>query len=292
MARTNEPSGAAVATGDTGDTAGTTVPRVPGARRARGGWFPYRTVSWLAPLVLLGVWEAAARAGLLSAQVLPAPSTVITTAANQIASGELPANLLASLERAAAGFVIGAAAGLGLGLVVGLSRIVEALIDRSIQMIRAVPFLAMLPLVIVWFGVGEAGKIFLIALGTAFPLYLNTVLGIRQIDPKLSEMSRVVGQTWLERVRWVVLPGALPSILGGVRLALTHAWLALVIAETIGATAGIGFMATNAREFLQVDVIVLVVVIYAVIGIVCDVAARLLERRLLRWHPTYARLRA
>ena len=266
--------------------------RAPAVRRPRRSRFPYRTVSWLAPVVLLLVWEAAARLGYLSAQVLPAPSTVLTTAARLTATGELPMHLLASLRRAVAGFALGAAVGLGLGLVVGLSKVIESLVDRSVQMIRAVPFLAMLPLVIVWFGVGEAGKIFLIALGTAFPLYLNTVLGIRQIDPKLSEMSRVVGQTRLEHVRWVVLPGALPSILGGVRLALTHAWLALVIAETIGATAGIGFLATNAREFLQVDVIVLVIVIYAVIGIVCDVAARLLERRLLRWHPTYAGLNA
>jgi sulfonate transport system permease protein len=123
-------------------------------------------------------------------------------------------------------------------------------------------------------------------------LYLNTVLGIRQIDPKLLEMATVVGLNRGERIRWVVLPGALPSILGGLRLSLTHAWLALVIAETIGADAGIGFMATNAREFLQTDVIVLVVVVYAVIGMLSDLITRLLERRLLRWHPSYARLHA
>ncbi|GLZ13367.1 sulfonate ABC transporter [Actinomadura sp. NBRC 104425] len=250
--------------------------------------FPHRTVSWLAPLALLALWEGAARGGLLSDQVLPAPSTVVATAADLTADGELPRHLLASLRRAATGFALGAAAGLGLGVLVGLSRIAESLIDRSVQMVRAVPFLAVLPLVIVWFGVGEGGKVFLIALGTGFPLYLNTVLGIRQIDPKLLEMSRVVGQGRLERVRWVILPGALPSILGGLRLALTHAWLALVIAETIGATEGIGFMATNAREFLQVDVIVLVVLLYALIGITCDLLARFLERRLLSWHASYA----
>ncbi|XVQ15080.1 ABC transporter permease [Spirillospora sp. CA-255316] len=254
--------------------------------------FPYRTVSWLAPVCVLALWEVLARGGALPAQVLPAPSTVAATATELTANGELPRHLLASLRRAASGFAIGTSAGLVLGVAVGLSRMAEALVDRSVQMIRAIPFLAVLPLVIVWFGVGESGKVFLIALGTAFPLYLNTVLGIRQIDPRLLEMSRVVGQGRLERIRWVILPGALPSILGGLRLSLTHAWLALVIAETIGATAGIGFMATNAREFLQVDVIVLVVVLYAVIGIACDLLARLLERRLLSWHATYAGLGA
>jgi sulfonate transport system permease protein len=253
---------------------------------------PYRTISWLAPLAVLGLWELSARLGMLDKQVLPAPSAVLATAGKLTAAGELPANLLASLHRAVVGFAFGAAVGLGLGLLVGLSRLAEALLDRSIQMVRAVPFLAILPLVIVWFGIGESGKVFLIALGAAVPLYLNTVLGIRQIDPKLLEMATVVGLNRGERIRWVILPGALPSILGGLRLSLTHAWLALVIAETIGADAGIGFMAINAREFLQTDVIVLVVIVYAVIGMLSDLITRLLERRLLRWHPSYARLHA
>ncbi|WP_103340639.1 ABC transporter permease subunit [Amycolatopsis sp. CA-126428] len=259
---------------------------------AAGFRFPYRAVSWLAPVAVLALWELLARTGLLPKQVLPAPSSVLAKAGDLIADGELPANLVASLQRSATGFAIGASFGLGLGLLVGLSRVAEALLDRSIQMVRAVPFLAILPLVIVWFGIGEAGKIFLIALGTAVPLYLTTVLGIRQIDPKLLEMTDVVGLGRAAQIRWVVLPGALPSILGGLRLSLTAAWLALVIAETLGADAGLGFMATNAREFLQTDVIVLVVLIYAVIGILCDLVTRLLERRLLRWHPTYARLTA
>jgi sulfonate transport system permease protein len=266
----------------------TTQAKVVG-RRVR---FPYRTVSWLTPIAVLVLWELASRLGLLSQQVLPAPTSVLQKAGELIADGELPDNLLASLQRAATGFVVGAAVGLGLGLVVGLSRVAEAFLDRSIQMVRAVPFLAILPLVIVWFGIGEGGKVFLIALGTAVPLYLNTVLGIRQIDAKLLEMTDVVGLNRAEQIRWVVLPGALPSILGGLRLSLTAAWLALVIAETIGADAGLGFMATNAREFLQADVIVLVVIIYAVIGIICDLITRVLERRLLRWHPTYAKLHA
>jgi sulfonate transport system permease protein len=224
--------------------------------------------------------------------ILPAPSTVLGTAKTLLASGELQTNLLASLHRAILGFSLGATLGLVLGILVGLSRLADALLDRSIQILRAVPFLAIIPLVIVWFGVGESGKVFLIALGSMFPLYLNTALGIRQVDPKLLEMARMMGLSGVQLVAYTVLPGALPSILNGVRLAMTTSWLALVVAETVGASAGLGFLATNAREFLQTDVIVLVIFLYALIGITSDQLARFLERRLLAWHPNYAKGRA
>jgi sulfonate transport system permease protein len=185
------------------------------------------------------------------------------------------------------GFAIGASVGFALGTLVGCSRFAEALIDRSVHMIRAIPFLALLPLVIVWLGVGEAEKIFLVALGVTFPIYINTTLGIRQLDPKLIELGRVQGLSSAQLIRRIVLPGALPSILTGVRYALATAWLALVVAETIGAQSGIGFLAMDAREFLRTDVIVLTIVIYALIGVVADSVARLLERRLLAWHPNY-----
>ena len=245
-------------------------------------------ISWTAPLVLLLAWEALARAGVLSPQMLPAPSKVLQTALNLIAQGRLLSDLGASLLRAAAGFAIGGSIGFVLGTLVGFSRLAEALVDRSVQMVRAVPFLAALPLVIVWFGVGEGGKVFLVSLGVLFPIYINTVLGIRQVDPKLLELGRVTGLSNWTLIRRIVLPGALPSILAGVRYALAVAWLALVIAETIAANTGIGSLAMDAREFLQTDVIVLTIVIYAGIGVVSDGIARLLERRLLAWHPNYA----
>jgi sulfonate transport system permease protein len=250
---------------------------------------PYRTISWAVPILLLAVWEVLSRTGVIAPNVLPAPSSVGVTAWHLTETGELPRHLWESLKRAAIGLALGGSVGLVLGVLTGFSRLFEALIDRNIQIIRAIPFLAILPLVMVWFGVGESGRYFLVALGTLFPIYLNTVLGIRQVDPKLLEMGRVVGLPRLQLVRTIVLPGALPSILLGVRLALTNAWLALVIAETVGAPAGIGFMATNAREFLQTDVIVLVIVLYALIGLTSDLIARALERRLLAWHPNYSR---
>ncbi|QOZ29674.1 ABC transporter permease subunit [Bradyrhizobium sp. CCBAU 51753] len=244
-------------------------------------------LSWLAPVVLVIVWELLAQAGWLSPQVLPAPSKVVRTAFKLIASGSLLNDLGVSLLRAAVGFAIGGSIGFLLGILVGFSRIAEAMIDRSIQMIRAIPFLAGVPLVIVWLGVGEAEKIFLVALGVTFPIYINTTLGIRQVDPKLLELGRVQGLGTFELIRRIILPGALPSILTGVRYALATAWLALVVAETIGAQSGIGFLAMDAREFLRTDVIVLTIVIYALIGVAADGIARFLERRLLAWHPNY-----
>jgi sulfonate transport system permease protein len=247
-----------------------------------------QAVSWLVPVLVLLVWEAVARVGWLEAQVLPAPSRVAGTAWNLIQEGRLLQDLGVSLVRAAIGFVIGGSIGFTLGTLVGFSRVAEALLDRSIQMVRAIPFLALLPLVIVWFGVDEGGKIFLVALGVAFPIYINTVLGIRQVDPKLIELGRVLGLSTTKLVRRIVLPGALPSVLTGVRYALATAWLALVVAETVATSSGIGFLAMDAREFLRTDVIVLAILIYAFIGVGADAIARALERRLLAWHANYA----
>ena len=245
-------------------------------------------ISWAVPAALVLLWEALARSGVLSPHVLPAPGKVIGTAVELIAEGKLIGDLGTSLLRAATGFVIGGSIGFSLGTMVGFSRLAEAMLDRTIQMIRAIPFLAILPLVIVWFGVDEAGKIFLVSLGVMFPIYINTVLGIRQVDPKLVELGRVTGLSDWGLVRNIVLPGALPSILAGIRYALAVSWLALVVAETIATSSGIGFLAMDAREFLRVDVIVLAIVIYAGIGVLSDAIARSLERRLLSWHPNYA----
>jgi sulfonate transport system permease protein len=249
----------------------------------------YAVLSWIVPAIVVLLWEASARIGLIEPQVLPAPSRVFDTAVNLARDGGLFVHLGVSLLRAAAGFVIGGTIGLALGVLVGFSRLAQALLDRSIQMVRAIPFLAMLPLVIVWFGVGEVAKIFLVALAVLFPIYINTMLGIRQIDPKLMELAKVIGLGRSAIVRRIILPGAMPSILTGVRYALAHAWLALVIAETLATTQGIGFLAMDAREFLNTNVILLTMIIYAIIGVVADALVRLLEARYLSWHANYAK---
>jgi sulfonate transport system permease protein len=154
-------------------------------------------------------------------------------------------------------------------------------------MVRNVPPLALIPLVILWFGIDEAAKLFLVAFGTAFPIYLNTYHGIRSLDAGLLEMARSYGLRGWALYREVILPGALPSILVGVRFSLGLMWIMLIVAETVSASSGIGYLAMNAREFLQTDIVVLAILLYALLGKLADVVARLLERQLLRWHPNY-----
>lgn len=181
----------------------------------------------------------------------------------------------------------GGSLGLILGLISGLSRWGERLLDTSIQMLRNVPHLALIPLVILWFGIDESAKIFLVALGTLFPIYINTWHGIRNIDRGLVEMARSYGLSGIPLFIHVILPGALPSIMVGVRFALGLMWLTLIVAETISANSGIGYLAMNAREFLQTDVVVVAIILYALLGKLADVSAQLLERLWLRWNPAY-----
>jgi len=206
----------------------------------------------------------------------------------QLAStGELYHHFLASFKRAITGLLIGGSIGFLLGFVTGLSRLAQNLIDSSIQMIRNVPLLALVPLVILWFGIGEGGKIFLVALAVFFPIYLNTFHGLRSVDKDLIEMGRTYGLSQFALFREVILPGAMPSILVGLRMSLGYMWLFLVVAETISANEGIGYMTMNAREFLQTDVMVLGIAIYALLGKGSDVLAGMLERHCLKWHKGY-----
>ncbi len=239
-----------------------------------------RVLPWAVPLGLLGAWQAASGLGALPTLVLPAPSAVLGAAARLTRSGELPANLLVSAARALAGLLLGGGLGFALGLANGVSRWSEALTDSSLQMLRNIPHLALIPLVILWFGIGETAKVFLVALGCFFPVYVNTLHGVRGVDPKLVEMARVYGLGGRELFRRVILPGALPAILVGLRYALGVMWLTLIVAETIAATSGIGHMAMQARDFLQVDVVVLAILIYAALGKLADVGVRAWERRL------------
>ena len=244
-----------------------------------------RTVlPWVLPIILLVVWQLGSASGWISDRVLPAPLHIVTAAWSLIKSGELWSNLSISTWRAVVGFAIGASAGLIMGLITGLSKTGELLFDSSLQMLRNIPHLALIPLVILWFGIDERAKIFLVALGTFFPLYLNTAHGIRQIDKQLIEMSRSYGLSGFSLFWQVILPGAMSSILVGVRFSLGLMWLTLIVAETISANAGIGYLAMNAREFLQTDVVVFAILLYALLGKVSDLLTSLLERRLLRWH--------
>ena len=242
---------------------------------------------WLVPIAVIVGWEIASRTGWLSSRILPEPFAVATAAWGLLASGVLVHDVAISAGRALAGLAIGGGLGLVLGLLTGTFKTAETLLDTTLQMVRNVPPLALIPLVILWFGIDESAKLFLVAIGVFFPIYLNTYHGIKSVDAGLIEMARSYGLSGWSLYREVILPGALPSILVGLRFSLGLMWVLLIVAETISAQSGIGYMTMNAREFLQTDVVLVGVLLYALLGKLADLVARGLERRFLRWHPTW-----
>lgn len=249
--------------------------------------FRQRALPWLVPVLILVLWELSSRGGWLSTRVLPEPLSVITAFWNLLKSGELIEHVAVSTGRALAGLAIGGGLGLILGLFTGTFRIGETLLDTTLQMVRNIPALALIPLVILWFGIDESAKLFLVSVGVFFPIYLNTFHGIRSVDKGLIEMARSYGLSGWQLYRQVILPGALPSVLVGLRFSLGLMWVLLIVAETISAQSGIGYLTMNAREFLQTDVVLVGILLYALLGKLADVLAKGLERWWLRWHPGY-----
>jgi len=246
-------------------------PRLGGLRR------------WVSPVLILAVWQAASSVGVLDPRDLAAPSQIAASAVEYVGNGVLGEAILASLQRVVLGFLIGAAIALSLALLAGLSTLGDDAVDPPMQMLRTLPHFGLIPLFITWMGIGEAPKVALIAMGVCFPLYLNTVAGIRGIDRKVLEAARSMHLTWAQRVRHVVLPGALPQTLTGLRQSLGIAWLSLIVAETISPERGLGYMINQAREFYQTDVIVLGLAVYSLLGLGTDLIVRRIERRALSW---------
>ncbi|HEY3685427.1 MAG TPA: ABC transporter permease [Streptosporangiaceae bacterium] len=258
------------------------TPRAGRARRRR-------LTAWqrlISPVVILIAWQALSATGVLPDRLLAAPTTILATAVGLIRDGTLITATLVSLQRVAIGFVIGAVAALVLAFVAGLSRLGENTVDPPMQMLRTLPHFGLIPLFILWFGIGETPKIALVTLGVVFPLYLNTFAGIRGVDPKLIEAARTLRLSRAALVRHVLIPGALPQTLVGLRQSLGIAWLALIVAETVNADAGLGFMITDAREFLRTDVIVVGLAVYSLLGLLTDGLVRFTERRALAWRRT------
>ena len=249
-----------------------------------------RILPWLVPIAILSARQVGSTLGVIQANVLPAPSAVAEAFWRVARSGELWTNIEVSAWRALVGFAIGGGIGFTLGMLNGLSSLSETLTDSTLQMVRNIPHLALIPLVILWFGIDEEAKIFLVALGVFFPIYVNTQHGVRSVDPHLLEMGRAYGMSRTALFLRVVLPGSLPSIFVGLRYGLGIMWLTLIVAETISASSGIGFMAMNAREFMQVDIVVFSILVYAALGKLADSTARLLERTCLAWNPVYAKV--
>ncbi|MGW1118454.1 ABC transporter permease [Streptomyces tanashiensis] len=239
------------------------------------------------PVLLLVLWQSCSATGVLPADVLASPGTIARAAGELVGDGTLPTAMGVSLRRVAAGLLLGGVAGIALALVSGLSRLGEDLVDAPVQMLRTVPWVGLIPLFIIWLGIGEAPKVALIALGVAFHLYLNVYAGIRGVDARLVEAGESLGLGRWGLVRHVVLPGALPGAMTGLRYSLATAWLALVFGESINADAGIGFLMNQAREFFRTDVIVVCLVVYAFLGLLADALVRTLERLLLQWRPTF-----
>lgn len=240
----------------------------------------------LVPALVLGVWQASSHFGLVSPEVLPAPTDIAAAYAELIRTGELQAAIPASLARALTGLALGALTGLLLGLFAGLWRVGEELFDAPLQMLRTIPFIAMIPLFIIWFGIGEQAKIALIFGATIFPVYLNTYAGVRGVDQKLIEAARVFGLSHRLIATRVIIPTALPSILVGLRYAAGVSLLALVAAEQINARTGIGFILISANQNQRTDIIIAGIIVYAVLGILIDLIMRVVERLALPWRPS------
>lgn len=261
-------------------TAAASIAAAPVIRRGQRRWAVLRIAS---PLVLLALWQLGSALRLIPQDVLPAPSLILEAGVELIGNGQLADALGVSGLRVIQGLVLGGVVGVALGTAVGLSRWIEATVDPPMQMVRALPHLGLIPLFIVWFGIGELPKVLLVALGVSFPLYLNTFSAIRQVDPKLFETAKVLGFSFWQRFRTVIVPSAAPQVLVGFRQSLAIAWLTLIVAEQINADKGIGFLINNARDFLRIDIIIFGLIVYALLGIGTDALVRLLERRALRY---------
>ncbi|MDQ0952497.1 sulfonate transport system permease protein [Streptomyces phaeochromogenes] len=241
---------------------------------------------FLGPALLLALWAAASAAGQLDPGAIPAPWTVLETGAQLWTDGTLPTDILTSLQRAGSGFAIGLTAGIALALASGLSRTGEALIDGSVQLNRAIPTLGLIPLFILWLGIGETFKIAIIAIVVYIPIYLNTHAALSGIDSRFVELAEVQGLSRYAFIRRIVIPGALPGFFVGLRLGVTGSWLGLVVLEQINATSGLGYMMFQAQNYGQTDVILVGLVVYGIFGLISDSAVRLIERRVLSWRRT------
>ncbi|GAA1140652.1 ABC transporter permease [Kribbella jejuensis] len=261
----------------------------PAVRRRRlGPGKPIKFGAALGPVLLLVIWSVGSAAGWIDQRILSAPWTVVSTVGELISDGRLQSNLWTSAQRALIGLALGIVAGVVLALISGLSRLGEALLDGPVQIKRAIPSLALLPLLILWLGIGEGMKIVTILLGVFVPIYIHTHNGLRTIDSRYVELAQTVGLSQWQFIRRVVLPGALPGFLLGLRFAVTGAWLSLVVVEQINSTSGIGYMMELARTYGQTDIIIVGLVVYGILGLLSDAVVRLIQRRALSWRRTLA----
>ncbi|PWW08708.1 sulfonate transport system permease protein [Paenibacillus cellulosilyticus] len=255
--------------------------------KARRAGLPNWLYGWVLPVIVLALWEAASALGLVSDSALPAPSKIAKAFWQLALTGALADHVTSSAIRAGGGFLLGGATGLLLGIFTGLGKWAEKTLDPTIQMLRTVPLLTLIPLFILWFGVGEFSKVLLIALGSFFPLYFHTHLGVRSADRKLYEVTRILQYSKLHLLTKLIIPAALPNILLGIRLSVGASWLLLAVAEMMGASAGVGYMIQDARVYAQTDIVFVGIILFALVGKLSDSVVRLVEKRCLRWNNSY-----
>lgn len=260
----------------------------PSLRAGSGRW-KLLGLGLILPGAVLVLWQIFGQLGYISDLLFPTPLVILKAFVGLAQSGDLWDHFRISAVRALAGFALGGSLGLLFGMLVGLFAKVEKMLDPTLQMIRMIPSLAVVPLFILWFGIGEESKILLIAKGAFFPLYINTYLGIRNVDNKWFEVTRVLGYSRIQQIRRLVIPAALPNILLGIRLSIGLSWLGLVVAELIASTSGVGYMMSDARQFADTPVVFVGIIVFAVAGLITDYIVRLAERRLLRWKESYNR---
>jgi sulfonate transport system permease protein len=254
-----------------------------------------RSAFWfrlIGPVVLLGLWQSLSSTGVLPPSKLVSPASIVHTAytlivTNSPAYGTLQYSVATSAERWGIGLSLGVVIAVLLAIISGLSPIGDYSIDPVINALRSIPLYGLPPLFIVWFGIGELPKDLIVLLGALFPMYVNTLAGIRGVDPKLRELGHVLGLSRWELVRHVVVPGALPQALTGLRISAISALLALVVGEQINANAGLGFMLTQATTFLANNVIMVTLIAYAVLGLIVDSIIQLIEKRALAWRREF-----
>ncbi|GFZ27023.1 ABC transporter permease subunit [Lactobacillus corticis] len=245
--------------------------------------FKKKFLPWLLPIVIILFWQLAVQLKWIQSEFLPAPTEVVQTAIVDWKKGILQKNISISLFRATCGFVIGGGMGFILGLLSGTSKLFRKTFDSTIQMLRTIPNMALIPLVVLILGIGEPAKICFVALACLFPMYINTYHGITSIDPDLLEMGKSYQLNTVQMFKQIIFPGALPTILMGVRYALGTMWTALIVAETVSADSGIGYMSTNAQQYVDVKTIYLCIIIYAFLGELSNYIAKNLETIFLEW---------
>ncbi|WP_099039883.1 ABC transporter permease [Mycobacterium neglectum] len=273
----------------TSDRVGTGLvdPRTVVKKSQRGQRVPRQVQRLLGPVLLVALWQLLSATGAFDQRTVPPPTRVVRAAYRLIADGSLADHMSTSLLRVGYGLVFGIVLGLGLALITGLSRLGENIFDANMEVLNAIPNFALVPLLIVWFGISEVPKILLITLAVAVSIYINTFSAIRSVDAGLVEAARSLGAGRAEMIYRIIIPGSLPGFLVGLRLALTASWLALIFAETINAKKGLGRMMTDAREYFQVDVVFVLIGVYAALGLSSILIVRFLEGRLLTWRRAY-----